>query len=405
MRRITPLLATLLLAATAAAQETSSRALAVSTQAPTTEAPPPPAAPKGITVIDAYQDGGSTKFVLQSPQPLVVGQPVYAGPAETLITVGEMLSRKGGIYLYPASVPGWSAVKAGDAVLVEKTVRGGVPEAVARSLRAAGGVEQKEVAEITAVQGDRLIIDKGTLNEVHERDLYRIIDASGTFKGFLEVRGIGDTQSSAVFSKVGWTYKKTPPPVPGDYGVFLGQRRLFGLGVVAGAAQRKQILHAFDETKGGGLLWSLTFYDGWGVEALFGRYERTGADSTKQDLDLAINRIFTRDFRKAHYLMPIWVKKSFRYPKRISPFVAAGGYWFTGEHSHELELPGERPVAEKRMRHGLYPTAGFGVEFFPARFIRPRVEVRHFWGPDLVARGNIFRTDSTFYSIGLLTSW
>jgi len=343
-------LAVAFLAASAAAQERTTTTLPLSTQPLTTEAAPPPVTPKGISVIEAYQDGGSTKFVLQSPQPLVVGQPVFAGPAETMITVGEMLSRKGGIYLYPASVPGWSTVKSGDAVLVEKTAKGGVPEAVARSLRAAGGVEQKEVAEITAVQGGRLIIDKGTLNEVHERDLYRIIDSSGNFKGFLEVRGIGDTQSSAVFSKVGWTYKKTPPPVPGDYGVFLGQRRLFGLGVVAGAAQRKQMLHAFDETKGGGLLWSLRFYDGWGVEALFGRYERTGTDSTKQDLDNIINRIFTRDFRKAHI--------AFRGGRRILVFRRALARTRAARRAARGgEKDAARPLPDGGLRRGVLPGA------------------------------------------------
>lgn len=361
-----------------------------------------------IRIIEVYQDGGSTKFVIQSRKPLVTGRPLYLGLREEQATLGPLLSRTGDLHYYAASAPGKLRVQPGDTVRFQKTEKLALPAAVLRALSASHGYEQKSVAEITAVQDDRLMIDKGTLHEIHERDLYRIIDASGTPKGMLEVRGIGDLQSSAIFYNLkGARTGAGLSAQPGDYAVYLGQRRLFGLGLAGGVAlKRKQILYRYDRSSGGGLLWSMTFYNGWGLETLFGYYNRTGDDISQVGKSgPADSRIDYRDERDARYLAPIWAKKNFRYPKLISPFVAGGIYWFDGSHLHEQNdfYFGQR--SEKKIMHGVYPVVGAGVELFPARFFRPRIEVRHFFGPDLTALGNVFRTNTTFYSLGVLTSW
>lgn len=369
--------------------------------------PEPPAAGQPIRIIEVYQDGGSTKFVIQSRQPLVTGRPVYLGLREETATIGPLLSRTGDVHYYSASAPGKLRIQPGDAVRFKKTEKVALPEAVLRALSASHGYEQKSVAEITAVQDDRLMIDKGTLHEIHERDLYRIIDASGTEKGLLEVRGIGDLQSSAIFYNLeGARAGAGLSTRPGDYAVYLGQRRLFGLGLVGGTYfKRAQTLYRFDQGSGGGLLWSMTAYNGWGLEALFGYYNRTSSDITVTNKGNTFEEANVRDERSARFIMPIWVKKNFRYPKLISPFVAAGVYLFDGKHTNETRDRYIGTVLEQNSRRGVYPTAGFGVEFFPARFFRPRVEVRQFWGPHVIARGNAFRTNSTFYSLGVLTSW
>ena len=361
-----------------------------------------------LRVVDAYTDGGTTKVVIQSAQPLVLGRSLYVGPAEIPVTVDALLARSGGVHYYSASTPGKDRVSRGDVVRFEASTKPTLPQALLRSLRASHGYEQKSVAEITAVQGDRVMIDKGTLHEVHELDLYRIYDGSGSLKGSLEVRGIGDLQSSAKF-QLEWKDKKRPAPVvePGDYALFIGQRRLFGLGLVVGSRlERTQMLYSYDNSAGGGLLWSMTFYNGWGLEALFGYYDRSGKETSSENPNDFNAKASTVDERSAKYIAPIWLKKNFFYPSLVSPFAGAGVYWLDGRHLHQtLGVSGIPVAGETKVDHGVYPVVGAGLEFFPARFFRPRIEVRHFFAPDMTALGNVFRAQSTFYSLGVLTTW
>ena len=360
-----------------------------------------------LRVLEAYHEGGGTRLIIQSREPLVTGRSLYVGSREEAVTVGQLFSRGGGLHYYFASAPRKLDVATGDSVRYEPTKRPALPAAILRSLRASHGFEQKSVAELTAVQGDRAMIDKGTLHEVHERDLFRIYDATGTLKGLLEVRGIGDLQSSGLLYRSG--RDKSPVEArPGDYAVFLGQRRLFGLGVIGGVGQqRRRLLYRYDESKGVGLLWSMTFHNGYGLEAIFGYYSRSGKDVSSENPSAGPERYEINDSRSAKFILPISVKKNFFYPSLISPFVAAGPYWFDGEHAQEVLLTAARSSAGRQVqvKHGVYPQFAAGLEFFPARFFRPRVEVRHFFGPSLTANGSRFQTDTTFYSIGVLTSW
>lgn len=363
---------------------------------PSSEEPSP--AKPSLRLIEAYHEGGSTKMIVQSRQPLVTGRSLFIGPLEHRVTVGPIFSRGDGTYYYLASAPGRLKIGLRDAVRLEPARRPTLPQTLLRFLRPDRGFEQKSLAEITAVQGDRAMIDKGTLHEVHERDLYRVYDSSGDFKGVLEIRGIGDLQSSGRLQDQGTA------PRPGDYAIFLGQRRLFGIGLVGGTRlERTPLFFAYDRSVGGGLLWSLTFYDGWGLEALFGSYVRDGKDATSVNADQTAHI----DERSAKYIAPTWLKKNFRYPSLVSPFVAAGIYWFDGSHAYEiLNYGGMSSLGrETKIRHGIYPVVGAGIEFFPTRFFRPRIEIRRFMAPELTARGSVFFTDSTFYSLGVLTSW
>lgn len=390
----------------ARAADTPSQVLSTPVAIPAADAMPEDGV--GMRILEAYQDGGSTRFIIQSRQPLVTGRSLYLGLKEEAVTIGPIMSRTGGTYYVAASAPGRLSIKPGDSVRLEKTRPVSLPEAVLRALSASHGYEQKRVAEVLAVQGDRVMIDKGTLHEVHERDLYRIIDASGTLKGSLEVRGIGDFQSSALTNLAGARGGAGLPVQPGDYAVFIGQRRLFGLGLIGGTRnKRTQTLYAFDSSAGGGLLWSLSAYNGWGIEAVAGAYLRDSQDSTVVNGDNFLLKENTRDNRSARYLAPVWVKKNFFFRSLVSPYAAGGLYWFEGSHSFDVIL-GSNLVSlgrENKQRHGFYPVLGMGVEFLPTRFFRPRLEVRHFVAPTLEARGNKFAASSTFYSVGVLTSW
>ncbi len=369
--------------------------------------PRPQAGGGGLRIIEAYQQGGSTHFIIQSDRPLVTGRSLYLGLKEDAVTIGPVISRTGDTHYISASAPGKLNVKPGDPVHLMKTRPLALPEAVLRALSVRHGYEQKSVAEIIAVQNDRVMIDKGTLHEIHERDLFQVMDASGVRKGTLEVRGIGDFQSSALTNQAGARSGAGLPVQPGDFAVFIGQRRLFGLGLVGGTRnKRTQTLHAFDSSVGGGLLWSLTGHNGWGLEALAGAYLRDSQDSTAVNPSDPVDRRISVDSRSARYLVPIWLKKNLFYPSLVSPFVAAGLYWFDGSHSFDLLQSNRVSLGrENKVRHGVYPVIGAGVELFPTRFFRPRLEVRHFVAPTLTARGNRFHATSTFYSVGVLTSW
>lgn len=371
-----------------------------------------PADKPAIRLIEAYQDGGSTKFILESRTPLVTGRSVYAGVREEALTIGDQMSRKEGLYYYAASAPGKLNIRPGDPIRLDRTTTSSLPKAVIDSLRPGAGFEQKNVAEVTAVQGDRILIDKGTLHEVHERDLYRILDASGNFKGNVEVRGIGDQQSSAILSNaLGARTGAGLSAQPGDYAVFMGQRRMFSFGLLYGQRlEKSQILFAADKSFGGGVLWNISFYNGWGLETLLGYYTREGEDETVIDVKNAPERVFVYDKRHARYLLPVSLKKNFFRHFLVSPFAAAGGYIFMGEHTHSTAGPShsinrDLPVEQTTGMRGIYPQFGFGLDFFPTRLVRPRIEVRHFHGPNIAARGNVFRTASTIYSAGVMATW
>lgn len=373
-------------------------------------APPVTAGPEGAApafkVIDAYVKGGSTHLIVQSPQELVVGRSLYIGKQETPVTIGELLSEKGSLYVYHVSAPGTPRLAVGDAVLLETTRKESVPSAILGSLSARKGFEQKSVVEIRAVQGDRAMIDKGTMQQIHEHDLYRILDASGTYKGYLEVRGIGDLQSSAILDvKRGFEVR------PGDYGTFVGRRRELAFGpIVSAGFKNRQISYARETSLGGGLLMGMTFYNGWGIETVLGYFNRQGKDEglvVVNTLTATPVRETQRSSRSAKLIAPTWVKKNFNYPGLVSPFLAAGAYWLDMSSSFEVfSLNGNYTTASyHQAKRGLYPVIGAGIELFPARFFKPRVEVRHFIAPKTTAGGNEFKAEGTYYAFSITTSW
>ncbi|MBI5202109.1 MAG: hypothetical protein HY925_11025 [Elusimicrobia bacterium] len=348
-------------------------------------------------------------MIIQSNKELVPGRNIYVGVQEIPVTVGALASRSQDLFYYTASVAGRPRLGSGDKVSISPSRRLTIPQSIAAPFRQSYTFAEKFRAEITTVQGDRAMIDKGTLHEVHERDLYRVSDASGTYKGLLEVRGIGDLQSSGrIYNRFEDIHRRVSEIRPGDQVEFIGQRRLLGLGFLAGSTfSRKQILHSFDKSSAAGLLWNITSSDGWGLEMLFGVFTREGKDSTPLDPTFigGNQRLIGIDERAARYVAPIWLKKNLFYPSMISPFLAGGLCFFDGYHSFETLRIGVSEGRDKKEKKTIAPVLGAGIEFFPARFFRPRVEVRHFIGPTITARGNEFNSSATFYSFAILSAW
>ena len=351
--------------------------------------------------------GNTTRMIIQSGRPLIPGRDVYAGADELAVNVGVLLSKSGGAHYYAGSVPGKAKVRAGDVIVFESKRRLSLPQVVSMSLDQRAVFSQKFTAEVTAVQGDRAMIDKGTLQEVHERDLYEVFDSSGRYKGLLEIRGIGDFQSSGkLYNRWEDRSRRALQAQPGDRVKFVGQRMQFGFGIAGGLPfARTRLQHNFDSGGGGGVLWNVTLPTGWGVEMLLGMYQRRGYGATAlpswETPTFSVTQV-----RNIRYVAPIWLKKNLFYPSKISPFVAAGVSWYSGLHKYEIyETAAAKTRTQIKTSQGLTPVVGAGIEFLPTRLFRPRVDVRHFFSPKLEALGNVYRTETTFYSVAIMTAW
>lgn len=363
-------------------------------------------------VIAVYPDRNTTKLVIETREPLVAATNVYAGPDEVEVTLGDVLSRSGELYYFSASVAGKADIKTGDAVLTKRERRLETPNPLRLKVSESYTFEQKRKAEVTAVQDGRAMIDRGTLHEVRERDLYRIYGPDGRYKGLLEIRGIGDLQSSGVlYNALEDRRRDALRTAPGDRVVFAGQRKLFALGLVGGGmASTEKVLGRPETSFGGGLLWNLVFRDGWGVEVLFGGYYRELIVKRSPERILGQSHTIEDVKRSVIFLAPVWLKKNFFYPSVVSPFVAAGvspfraRLWYRRNHTNTQ--PGYSETTEDEDEtFSVGPVLGTGVEFFPARFFRPRFEVRWFDAPALRAGRESFYPGMTVYSLGFFTTW
>ncbi|MDX6768916.1 MAG: hypothetical protein SF051_05245 [Elusimicrobiota bacterium] len=357
--------------------------------------------------IAVYLDQNSTKLILEVVEPLVTGRQVYIGSGRAAVTVGELLSRSGSQYYYGASTPGRPEIKNGDEISATPPPSDGgsveldAPAALHLQTREEYTFGPKGRGEITAVQGDHAMVDRGSLHKVRERDIYRVYDSSGRYKGLLELSGVGDRQSSGKLYNALEDYRRdASKTATGDRVVFAGQRKLFGLGLEGGLMAKKDLVgQAREENFGGGLLWSITFPDGWGAEVLFGAYGRNGRSKMSVVPGPGVR---TLD-RQALFIAPMWLKKNFFYPSAVSPFLAAGASVFAGRNN--WVSTGAMTFDENASKSTVVPMLGAGVELFPGRFFRPRFDVRYFAGPKITAGSNTYYTESVFYSFGFLTSW
>lgn len=390
---------------------------------PPTAPPAPAGAPSSellpTKVIAVYRDRNTTKLVIEAREPLVSGSLMYVGPEELQVTLGDVLARSGNLAYYSASTPGKAPIEEGDAVIPRQKRVLKAPSPLRLKIEDAYTFEGKRRGEITAVQDGRAMIDRGTLHEVRERDLYKIFDSSGGYKGFLEIRGIGDLQSSGVlYNRVEDRHRRVLATVPGDRTVFVGQRKLMALGILAGfAPRRREEFGKREEADGGGLAWDLMFKNGWGVELLFGGYQRVMSASKRvvKPPEPTLKNVTSLEKldMKVVYYAPLLVKKNFFFPSVVSPFVVIGGapvraslQFYELYHDPNASPPsGIQENAWSASRTTVAPIAGAGVDFFPARLIRPRVDVRWFAGPTLHAGHKTLNTEMLTLSFSIFSAW
>jgi len=358
-------------------------------------------------VMTAYADQGFTKMIIQSEKELIQGRNVYVGPDAVIATIGSLLSRSASSYYYGATAAGKRNIREGDTVSLEAPRPTSVASSVQEMIKQNYTFEQKRTALVTAVQDNRALIDRGTLNEVRERDIYRIYDSSGHYKGMLEIHGLGDLQSSGkLYNRLGDLHRNAASVRPGDKVIFAGQRKLFALGAMGGFRNNlERVLGRLETAYTGGLLWNVTFPDGWGAEILFGAAYRTNHSKI---LTTNPSRPYLLDSREetrqAAFIAPIWLKKNLFFPSIVSPFLAAGLSLMTAEHLNNV-TDTYGVVNETKNVTTVVPVLGAGVEFFSGRFFRPRIEMRWYDGPKITAAGSDFNTQSVFYSAGFMTAW
>lgn len=416
-------------------------------------------------VIDSYTKADTTHCTLEVKKALVPGKNISLSDGNTVI-VGEQLGEKDGIYYYDASAIGKPKIQPGTDVLNEEVKSFIKGKQMFLKLERKTTFAPKKYGEITAVQKDRALIDRGSLHEVDKRDLYAIYDAQGKYKGMIELRGIGDFQSSGKIYHTLEDINRNVTVEPGDKVKYLGQRKLFGLGLVVGAQlfAGKIKLQSFDTATptyevngqiksyqvvvkthestpvsyGGGLLWSLTFKDGWGVEVLFGGYFNRlennfillrELNNERNEIDvIGIDESGTQlnkgsiGWRYEHFIIaPIILKKNFLYPRMISPFIGIGVAYSALDYevsrlipqvlevSPELKyyLPNIRgtQITRNKRKNGLIPVFTYGIDLFPGRFFRLRLDAKYFWTPDLETDIGTLRTRGWTYSLGFITAW
>lgn len=385
-------------------------------------------------VIDSYVKNDVTHCTIETRQTLVSGNNISLANGVTL-TVGELMGDKDGVYYYAATAEGKQKVPVGTDVFgreVKSFIKN--KEAFIR-LERKTTFAPKKYGEVTAVQNDRAMIDKGSLHEVRERDLYAVYDSSGHYKGKIEMRGVGDFQSSGKMYASLEDIGRSDKIEPGDKVKYLGQRKLFGLGLVGGYAIH---LKPQGNPYGGGLLWSLTFPDGWAAEVLFGGYaEQVKSDSGIKPVTLTdsngvpqtyisvftdagnfLGYAYSGDAYDIKIFAPIMIKKFFFYPRIISPSVGVGAAFMTAEYEAQrtsIESIGSKQYyptyiqgnvyRASTKKETLFPIFSAGFTLFPGYFCQVRADAQYFMTPDLDLGFAKLETRRFYYTFGVSTNW
>ncbi|MBI4667580.1 MAG: hypothetical protein HY747_00065, partial [Elusimicrobia bacterium] len=353
-------------------------------------------------VLGVEFDGHTTHLVIEIDGHLVLGETVFLRDGIPVV-IGDLLSQKRNLFYYAASIPKRLDVQAGEKVYLPSSAKPGIPAEEnlqtldipnlpkaliwRRRLRGQPFVP-KDIAEITAIQHNKVLIDRGSIHEVDKRELYAVYDVSGTYKGKIETKGVGDFQSTADFYHSLEDGNKNFHPALGDKAVYLGQRKVISLGLMF-AWSKHSFAHGFLSSKskndlrnfsrGGGLLWEINFRDGLTAQWLLGFYNELV--------------FFAKDIEKSSKLFaPLALKKVFFYPSPLAPYVRIGLTNF----SERLKY-----LNTETKRTGLAPLLGGGLELFAGRTIHIYGGMDYFFLPDLrSAIGTTYRTRKLYYTGG-----
>jgi len=364
-------------------------------------------------VTGVYRRGKIIVLTLELDLKLPISLVVYIGGKKQIPAVlKDYYAVENGRYVYEATVTGQQEIIPGDRVYAtgEKSQSG--TEVYLKLDRRATFVP-KEKGTVLATYGKQVHIDRGSLHEVRERDIYAIYDSSGNYKGKVELAGIGDYQSiGSLFTNINKGVD------PGDTVLFMGQRKFVGIGLAytMDAITKLSVSTSKDGTLkedyekelpvgGGGLTFDWTFKGGWGFRLNVGTYG--GQYNWKKILD---DTNFESGIYEIYYSFPFTIKKYFFYPHWIVPYIGTTigyvNFWVVNGRCVYTIYPGYDFLWQDSKRYeGLFVAPSLGVELFSTRLFHVLIDGMYLWTPEIGLRSEKYSFKKWIFSIGVTTNW
>ncbi|MFH1367993.1 MAG: hypothetical protein ABII64_02575 [Elusimicrobiota bacterium] len=396
-------------------------------------------------VTGVYQRSNSTILTVEIETKLPTGTEIFI-EKEIKAILADLYMEVNGKYTYEATLAGKGTIEKNAKVYVPgQKEQQGVD--LYLKIERYAKFEPKKRGKVLASYGPKVSIDRGSLHEVGERDIYAVYDSSGKFVANVEAAGIGDYETIAY--KWGSDKKKIDP---GYNIVLVGKRRFFGLGIICGVSlplkdktsvsffEKSTVLSKTEDIDAlksygnfensatlfapAGLLWEWQLKDGWGVQWFWGDYayitseyhykQRTIADSN--GVFQGYSYIGSRTEYTVHLYSPFAVKKNFLYPNWFSPYIGLGaGYLLESFKSIKRITYNEPPEYKYQEVYGsqieaeigyltIYPVAG--INFFSSDTIHAMFDLKYIppWRK-LEANGEEHTWSGWITSIGVTTNW
>ncbi|MBN1622098.1 MAG: hypothetical protein JW871_05865 [Endomicrobiales bacterium] len=319
-------------------------------------------------VTGVYQRAKSTLITVELDVKLPIGVVVFINK-DIKAVIGDQYNDEGGKYHYEAVLSGKGEIERDSRVYAfgsKEKEEGG--EVVYLQLTRKVKFEPKKQGKVLAAYGPKIHIDRGSLHEVKDRDIYAIYDSSGRYKGNIEARGVGDYQTITRLATGGKTRVK-----PGDTVIYLGRRRFFGLGILYGQSfpirdeweERPkntgpdQVIDPYGDLEWlfewekfeksvnigkeeAGLLWEWTFSNGWGIQWYWGVYTCFYEYSSGKYRDvidtngtkIGTSYVYSSIGYSYKINFPLVIKKNFFYPKWFSPYFGVGAALLRARFRH-----------------------------------------------------------------------
>lgn len=379
-------------------------------------------------VENSYKRGKSTIVSIKVNTKLPIATVVYISK-EFPATVEQMYHEEEGFYFYEAEIAGKGEVKP-EEIVYAIGERKGIEVYLRLEKEREIFIPKKEGKVISAYK-ERVHIDRGSLHEVKERDIYAIYGADGKRKAKIEASGIGDREAIGnIFSQ------KKIKIEPGDRIVHLGQRKYFGLGISYVYEPRKRSQEEKEQgfekaifLEGGGLLWQWVFPGGIGFQWLWGMFNGNyedpagyGGTSYIYYPDRTVTKFEQKDKRMdLFYSFPFWLKWNLFYPKWFSPYLGVGASFFSGSftNTHIIEYyttykdplrggeSSRQILADDEGKTGtalsLFPV--IGLELFPSELFHFFFDAKYFASPEIVGKKEKHRYRDWVFTTGITTNW
>ncbi|MBI4368711.1 MAG: hypothetical protein HY547_00625 [Elusimicrobia bacterium] len=333
-------------------------------------------------IIDSYIEGTTTQMLVESNRMLDTSQIVYLHGGIAL-TIREVMSMKEteGVYYYKAYAPEKVRVLPGENIFLEITKK----EEKLKRFEKEAIFMKKKYATVTFVEGEKAMINRGSLHNVDKRDVYKVFDSSGKAKGEIELYGVGDFLSAGIINYPIELQSSEIKIQTNDTAIFSGNRKLIGLGtlIVLPVGGGKGSEQGGVQITGGGNAWSIILKKGKIVEINLANLERIVSPPGIREI-------------KTFYISPIWFRKAFFYPGFISPSVSIGL-----AYSINRVIPNDVTLTDKT---GLAPMVGIGVETFTGKMIHARLDLQYYYSSRKY-EGHTFKTDALFLLGGLTFNW